>query len=776
MPDDATTQPVLTVRARPSRELEAVHAAALLGPPSGGGVAQRSVFTVVWRSRWLVFACVLLALAGGVVYLIRATPLYKSSSTLYIQQSTPKIVAEDVQGSAAALNLATQCELITSTAVLELAVAEPELADSPLLKRLDNPVGFLKSVVQAEPSKDAELITVSMTGPFPKDAAMVVNAVVHAYVDYQGRQHQSAAVQVAKILQAEMDSHKHDLETELAAMDKLRRENPQLMSRLDARAAGAASDPAQDLARARNRAATLHVAVSSAETAAKGPDPLPHLRQLIQLYQLGGLTRPSALDSLQAMWQQDQAALDHLRHAGVGPADQRVQVLQADLEQTQEKLVAAVQQEGTDCLETIRMAASAADDQARQLGVAYDADQATMAGLNGKAADYNELAAAADRNAKALDGLNDRLKDIRFTEDVGPMQISVVETAKPGTMPVSPVLAAVLGKALVVGLMAGLGVALLRDKLDQRLRSVEEIPSLLEGASILGVVPRLNRRLAPYELGRETSVRPRSGVAEAFRTVRTAIYFGSVDSTSVRTILVTSPTPGDGKSTTASNLAIAIAQAGRRVLLIDADCRRPVQHRTFGLKPGDGETTVGLGLTGVLTGRAVLANSIRPTGVDGLDLLPCGPLPPNPAELLDSQALLDLLAAAMAQYDQVVIDSPPINVVSDARILAASCNAVVMVVRAEQSTRRAAGLAWSALAAVGARRLGVVVNGVSEANGYDYYGYRGYGGYGGGYGRAESNGKSPAGVNGNGASAALGHRPSDPAEAVTSSADDDPVR
>ena len=293
--------------------------------------------------------------------------------------------------------------------------------------------------------------------------------------------------------------------------------------------------------------------------------------------------------------------------------------------------------------------------------------------------------------------------------------------------------------------MAGLGLAMLLDKVDQRIRSIEEISSLLE-TPILGVIPRIVRRVLPGEAGREIELRPRSGVAEAFRTVRTAIYFGG-EERAAKTILVTSPTPGDGKSTTISNLAIAVSQAGRRVLLIDADCRRPVQHKTFKVD----ETP---GLTGILTGRSTLADAVRPTGIDRLDLLQCGPLPHNPAELLDSQALLDLLAEAGRQYDQVLIDSPPVTLVSDARVLAASCDAAVLVLRAERSTRRGAQLAWNALASVGANLLGVVVNDLARpSGGYGYgYAYYGYGRYG--YAPAELNGNGHAnGTNGNGQSA-----------------------
>ena len=259
------------------------------------------------------------------------------------------------------------------------------------------------------------------------------------------------------------------------------------------------------------------------------------------------------------------------------------------------------------------------------------------------------------------------------------------------------------------------------------------------------MVPRIVRRILPGEAGREIQNKPRSGVAEAFRTVRTAIYFGGAERAG-KTILVTSPTPGDGKSTCVSNLAIAVAQGGRRTLLIDADCRRPVQHKTFKLDDK-------IGLSSVLTGRATLDEAIQHTDVERLDVLPCGPLPHNPAELLDSQPLLDLLAEAGRRYDQVLVDSPPVTLVSDARVLAAGCDASMLVLRSERSTRRGATLAWNALSSVGANLLGVIVNDLSrqkDGYGYSYYGYGRYG-----YTPAKPNGELPHNGNGNGQSTVI---------------------
>ncbi len=219
--------------------------------------------------------------------------------------------------------------------------------------------------------------------------------------------------------------------------------------------------------------------------------------------------------------------------------------------------------------------------------------------------------------------------------------------------------------------------------------------------------------------GQYMHLQPRSDIAEAYRSIRTAIYFG-LQGQPAKTILVTSPTPGDGKTTLASNLAIAIAQAGRRVLLIDADLWHPTQHEIFGL----GE---GVGLTNILRRKNMLAEVVRKTDIENLEVLTCGEIPNNPADLLDSPALVELLNQASAKYDQVLIDSPPVIPITDARILAAHCGATILVLRVGKSTRRMADEAFEALSAVGAPILGLVVNDAQRqshgGHAYQHYTY-----------------------------------------------------
>jgi polysaccharide biosynthesis transport protein len=272
--------------------------------------------------------------------------------------------------------------------------------------------------------------------------------------------------------------------------------------------------------------------------------------------------------------------------------------------------------------------------------------------------------------------------------------------------------------ALVAGALLGAGLALLRDRFDGRLRSIEEIQTVI-GLPILGVVPAMTGRRTAVARAMTVHLDPRSVVAEAYRTIRTAIYFSTTGSR-CKTILVCSPESGDGKTTSASNLAIAIAQTGRKVLLLDADFRKPTQHKNLDIKDA-------VGLSSVLVGQETIEHAVQHTGVDGLDILPCGPIPANPSEILNSREFADLVDTLAEKYDHILFDSPPVNLVTDARILAAISDATVMVLRADKSTRKAGEHARNALLAVGARLLGAVVNDAPRRSGYEVYGGQYYG-------------------------------------------------
>ncbi|WP_395939743.1 CpsD/CapB family tyrosine-protein kinase [Bacillus sp. 03113] len=215
-----------------------------------------------------------------------------------------------------------------------------------------------------------------------------------------------------------------------------------------------------------------------------------------------------------------------------------------------------------------------------------------------------------------------------------------------------------------------------------------------------------------------TMLDPKSPISEQYRTIRTNIIFSSVDQ-EMRTILITSAGPEEGKSTTTANLAVVFAQQGKKVLLVDADLRKPTAHYTFNLL----NTT---GLTSVLTNQTSLVNVFKNTDVNNLYVLTSGPIPPNPSELLGSNAMDRFIEEALREFDLVLFDTPPVLVVSDAQVLANKCDGSVLVVGSGIVEKEAALKTKEVLASSKAKILGVVLNNKkrSKASNYYYYNYK----------------------------------------------------
>lgn len=296
-----------------------------------------------------------------------------------------------------------------------------------------------------------------------------------------------------------------------------------------------------------------------------------------------------------------------------------------------------------------------------------------------------------------------------------PVRVTLID---PATTPVTPAyprpLYNLLG-ALAAGLLAGFGVAVARERLDRSVKSAERLTELT-GAPTLGVV--CYDAKAP-KLPLITHLEPRSARTEAFRQLRTGLLFVDAEA-AARSIVVTSCRAAEGKSTTVSNLAISLAQTGRRVVLVDADLRRPCLAGYLGIEGA-------AGLTDVLVGRAVLTDVLQPWGDLPLRVLPSGPIPPNPSELLGSARMRTLLGHLTANADVVLFDAPPSLPVTDAVVLARQCDGAILVVRqgvtTEDQIRRVTGM----FADVDARLLGAVLNMVpSKGPDADPYGY-GYG-------------------------------------------------
>ena len=372
------------------------------------------------------------------------------------------------------------------------------------------------------------------------------------------------------------------------------------------------------------------------------------------------------------------------------------------------------------------------------MGSQVAALDAALAGFEGELARipsaqmaYFRLQREADVLSELYTLLQTKREEAEIAAAVQDMSVRVVDAAPFPRVPVRPRPALSLFMATVVGSLLGLGGAVAAEHRDRSVRDRKDVGRVTGGA-VLGLIPELHatrvngNRLPVHWLGHSRATRPQmvSQIAagdpavEAYRSLRTNLLFSRIDQPP-RVVVFTSPMPGDGKSTTAVNLALVLAQQGHRILLVDADMRRGVLHEVL-------KAPREPGLSEVLFGKAPLAaavTSVEPMEDVRIDFLPSGIWPPNPAELIASARMRELLTTAREGYEMVILDAPPLNLVTDAAVLGTHCDGVVLVARAGITEEAPLEYAVEQLASVRAPLLGTVLNGV-EASGQDHYGTR----------------------------------------------------
>lgn len=341
--------------------------------------------------------------------------------------------------------------------------------------------------------------------------------------------------------------------------------------------------------------------------------------------------------------------------------------------------------------------------------------------LNRKILDLEALKRDAGSNRELYQKLMDRAKETGLESELKATNIRIVERADVPKSPIAPRSDRNLRFALLLGLALGVGLALLFEHFDNTLKTPEDVQEHL-GLPFLGMVPDASQELAAAGPAAKRSplfvADSQSMVAEAYRVLRTNLLF-SAEKTSGRILAVTSANPGEGKTTTVANLAICLANNGSRVLVVEADLRRPALHQHFGTAPAPG-------LTDVIVGNCAIGEALVSTDHKGVKVLPCGYVPPNPTELLGSRSFKDILLSLRGQYDFVLIDTSPVLNLADAPVLCPLADGVVVVVGAEISGRPAIQRAIEQIVKVGGKLTGIVLNRVDlKRNAYYYNQYYG---------------------------------------------------
>ena len=589
---------------------------------------------------------------------------------------------------------------------------------------------------------NSRLIEVRFEAEDPQLAALVVNTHLQDFIEQNFRSKYDATTQASTWLSAELEELR--LKVEKSEDERIAYERKNQIWQIDEK---------QDITT--QKLADLSKTVTDAQTA------LAEREALYRMAVSGNVdSLPAARDNavIQDLVKR-KSALDEDYAEAVnqyGPNYPKVQRLAAQQKELDEDLA----KQRNLMVETIKTEYDTARSHVAILQEALDRQKAEANDLAEKLVNYHILQHDADSNKQLYDGLLQKLKEAGISAGLRSSNIRVVDPALAPTSPSRPQKARNISLAFLVGLVGGVGLAIFREYLDNTVKSPDDIESLT-GLPSLAVVPslpglnghhgklsRLAREAAPQAaLGPRVEllsyVQPKSQISEAFRALRTSLLLSQAEHPP-QVILVTSALPREGKTTAAVNLAVTLAQLGDRTLLMDSDLRKPGIRRALNLTIGKEA-----GLSSYLAGVSTLDEVLIPhPTISNLTALTTGPVPPSPADLLSSHKMREAITEVRRLFKFVVIDSPPVMAATDAVILSALTDGVLLVVRSGETPKEAFTRTRDLLAAVKCRLLGVVLNAVDSSAPDYYYSYRYYP-YAYGYGYGEDVGKGAPFPSGN---------------------------
>jgi capsular exopolysaccharide synthesis family protein len=663
----------------------------------------------LWRYRWIMLFALLLGAAAGAWMVSRTSPVYVSSSRILFQERP-----ESVESLAPTSYVQTQAELMGSSTILNDASVELGKEHLRTLSASSDVFGSLKHNLKMIVGKDDGTLTISFSGPAGTDNSAVVNSVVHAYRRYLDEHTGDGPREMLLALDRQKAEVNSRLTENLRAMNTFRSRNGAIDNLPGAKT--------NDLER--KQLATLNSELLEAQSNVVAPN--AKYDSLVARYGIaenhavsapvsgsasaksdsGTTAKSSDETDGDPAWIQNQmslatANLDLLRSRGLPDNNPSVQEAKSAVDRLTRQLSAA--RRGAALAEVTQAASEleSAKRQAASLQTAYDAQNKAWIERDAKRAELLGLQESIDRMRKESEELDSQIKQVRdnLSKSVELTVLSEAQPVESSTRRDARIIAITSAVGLLLGCCLSLGLY----ATDQRLRSPVEVGRLLR-LPVIGVIPNMPGGPSLAVCGLTTHTNPMSSMAEAARTVRSAIFFAG-RSTSARTIVVTSAGKNEGKSAFASNLAIAMAQAGSLTLLLDANFKDPKIPEIF-------EISRLTGLSDVLAGKLQLDRAITRTAIERLEVLNCGSAPRNPAELLNSGGFSRLIEQLNQRYQCIVLDAPPVAKDADARILAASADLTVFVVRAGSTPGNAADLALEQLLSVGARVLGAVLNDV----------------------------------------------------------------
>jgi polysaccharide biosynthesis transport protein len=747
--------PLIPVNGQVLREVQADHPIELnrqLGPSAysalpGHDSPLREYLRVLIKRKWLVFSC--LAIIFGVVALatMRSTRIYEAAGSIAINKTDPAILnlKESANGGAAdyydPTDLDTEVRILKSDLLALQVIKQLNLDKQPEFGGTEpapsDSLGLTTDALQPDSEKttallngfkgglrvtlvpNTRIIEIHYRSADKNLAANVVNTLINTYIEQNFKTRFESTMQASDWLSKQLVDLEMKVQTSQEKLVQYQKQHEIL-----------GIDEKQNITTSKLDELNKELTAAESDRMEK--------ESVYRLVQSGDPDTAAAAAT--SAGPGGSGLMERMREQ---EADLKIQVAQLSTQfgtsypkvvqlNTQLKEVdAQLQTEMIKVVSRVRSGYLAALQHETMLRQALNNQKQEANKLNESAIEYSLLKRDVESYRTLYEGLMEKLKEAGVTAGLRSNNIRSVDKARVPTYPSEPNVPRNLTFALALGLSTGIGLAFLLEGIDNTVRTPEQAQAISALPS-LGMIPlgsrgsieaaakRLTVASSREAVELVTQSRPQSQMAESYRALRTSLLLTSLGGPP-KVILVTSALPQEGKTTTSINTAIVLAQKGTRVLLIDADLRRPSIHKTLGMGPKTG-------LSNVLTGNATLQQAVaRSSILPTLFVLTAGTPPPNPAELLASSNMRDILAELREQYDHIIVDTPPTLSVTDAVVMSTRADAVVLVIRSGQTTKQALRRARDLLMQVNARVAGVLLNAVdlTSPDYYYYYEYQG---------------------------------------------------
>ena len=679
---------------------------------------------VIIKRRRIILAVWGLIVTVGLIICLTATPIYEATVGIIIDKE------ENEQGSLREAVLSdttdaeyyqTMCKIFESKSVILNVIKRLGLDKNKIfftntdVTKVDNEtleenlIEAFQGNLKIVPVMKSHYVNIKYQSKDPALAAEIANAIVDAYREHAFAMKLDSVKNSVQWLNDNMALERKTVETAEQALLSFREKNNIVMDF----STDTETVTAQKLAQLNEQVAAAEAARTEVETSYKQAEAVAQ-----QADNLDSIPEAIANPVIQQIKATEVELLQRRSELSkkYGPLHREMIIVQSELKTLQAKKEQEIQR----IISSLYNAYQVALAKEKSLKDALAAQKKEVFTLNKNAIEYTGLYCEAEGAKAMYTLLLKRFKETSVTENLKVGNVRVVDKAKKPIRPIKPNKRLVMFIAFIIGLVMALGTAFLLEYIDDAINTPEDIKQLLR-IPFLGTIPlRQQKKAAGMDDAATTAPEleaffmPRSPLAEAYRNIRTNIFY-SLPDTETQAILVTSAISQDGKTTSATNIAITMAQFGYRVALLDCDFHHPQIGKLFAIAQE-------YGMTNLLVGNKKIDEVVCATEVPNLLIIPSGPIPPNPSEILGSKKMLALMEELKLKYDKIIIDSPPIAAVTDALMAAHAVDGIVFVVRGGKTPRKNAENAVEALNRIEDKMLGVVLNGLdTHLDGYHYY-------------------------------------------------------